>query len=389
MSIAYFDCFSGISGDMVLGALIDAGLSPRTLRSQLKSLPLSGYSIKVRAETRGGILGRRVIVTARKKSQRPRSYVYIKELIQNSALEEKAKGIALKIFRRLAEVEARIHGQNIERVHFHEIGATDSIVDVVGAAIGVSSLGLTEIYSSIIPVGRGFVSCEHGTFPVPSPATLSLLKGVPVHFTDIEHELVTPTGAAMITSISRGFGQFPPIRPKVIGYGAGERDIVERPNLLRIIIGEKEKDLLTEEVDVLESNIDDMNPVFHGYMMERLFECGALDVSLVPIHMKKNRPGILLKVMSRPHDREKIVDLLFKESTTLGVRCYQAGRLVLKRRLKKIRTPHGYVRVKIARVPEGEPRLVPEYEDCRRIAKKHGVPLRDIYQEVIDIARKV
>jgi uncharacterized protein (DUF111 family) len=191
-----------------------------------------------------------------------------------------------------------------------------------------------------------------------------------------------------VTSISRGFGQIPPIRPKVIGYGAGERDIVERPNLLRIIIGEKEKDLLTEEVDVLESNIDDMSPVFHGYIMERLFECGALDVSLVPIYMKKNRPGILLKVISRPHDREKVMGLLFRESTTLGVRCHRAGRVVLKRSLKRIRTPHGYVRVKIAQDPEGEPRLAPEYEDCQRIARKHGIPLRDIYQEVIDIARK-
>jgi len=388
MPIAYFDCFSGISGDMVLGALIDAGLSIKHLRVELKKLPLSGYTLKVSQEQRCGILGCKVTVGVHKKEQSPRSYLYIKELIQKSPLEEKVRTIALKIFQKLARVEARIHGCHMEKVYFHEIGATDSIIDIVGTAIGLVSLGISTVYASKIPVGRGFVSCEHGTLPIPTPATLALLKNIPIYCTSIEQELVTPTGAAIIATISQGFGEFPPMRSTVIGYGAGERDIPPTPNLLRIVLGEKQKSLLSQEVDVLETNIDDMNPMFHGYIMERLFECGALDVSLLPIHMKKNRPGVLLKVISRRDDRDKLIDLLFRESTTLGIRCHQVERVTARRCLKKVNTPYGNIRMKVAVDPSGNTSFLPEYEDCRRIAKKKDIPLKEVYHEAIAIAKK-
>lgn len=388
MSIAYFDCFSGISGDMVLGALIDAGLSIKHLRAELKKLPLSGYTIKVSRETRGGILGCRVRVGVHKEEQSPRSYLYIKELIQKSPLEERVRTIALKIFQKLARVEARIHGCHMEKVHFHEIGATDSIIDIVGTAIGLVSLGISTVYASKIPVGRGFVSCEHGILPIPTPATLALLKGIPIYCTDMEQELVTPTGAAIITTISQGFGKFPPMRPTAIGYGAGESDMPPISNLLRIVLGEEQKGLLSQEVDVLETNMDDMNPMLHGYIMERLFECGALDVSLLPIYMKKNRPGVLLRVISGREDRDRLMELLFRESTTLGIRCHQVERVTARRCLKKVKTPYGDIRVKVAVDPSGNTSFLPEYEDCRRIAKKKDIPLKEVYHEAIAIAKK-
>ncbi|HIC91313.1 MAG TPA: nickel pincer cofactor biosynthesis protein LarC [Syntrophaceae bacterium] len=389
MPIAYFDCFSGISGDMVLGALIDAGLSIKHLRAELKKLPLSGYTIKLSREERCGILGCKVRVGVHKGKQSPRSYLYIKELIQKSPLEERVRGIALKIFQKLARVEAGIHGCHVEKVYFHEIGATDSIIDIVGTAIGLVSLGISKVYASKIPVGRGFVTCSHGTLPVPTPATLALLKGIPIYCTGMEQELVTPTGAAIIATISQGFGEFPPMRPTSIGYGVGESDMPPIPNLLRIVLGEEQKGLLSQEVDVLETNIDDMNPMFHGYIMEKLFECGALDVSLLPIHMKKNRPGILLRVVSRREDRDRLMDILFRESTTLGVRCHQVERITAKRCLKKVKTPYGDIRVKVAVDPSGSTRFLPEYEDCRCIAKKKDIPLKEIYHEAIVFAKKM
>ncbi len=388
MSIAYFDCFSGISGNMVLGALIDIGLSPRYLRAELKKLPLSGYKIKVTREARQDILGRKVRVEVNEREQTPRSYAYIKKLIQKSPLEGNIKTKVLKIFEKLAEVEAQIHGKPIPDVHFHEIGSTDSIIDIVGTAIGLVALGIERVYASKIPLGKGFVSCQHGNLPVPVPATLALLKGIPVYFTDIEHELVTPTGAAIITTICQDFGRLPSMRPLAIGYGVGERHIPNRPNLLRIVVGNEQEEFLWEEIDVLETNIDDMNPMFHGYLMERLFESGALDVSLLPVHMKKNRPGILLKVICRKGYRDRLMEILFNESTTLGIRYYHVDRVAAKRSLKKINTPHGYVRVKVAVNPLGKTRLLPEYEDCKRIARKSNIPLKEVYEEVIEIAKK-
>lgn len=389
MSIAYFDCFSGISGNMVLGALIDVGFSHRYLRAELKKLPLSGYRIKVAREARQDILGRKVTVEVDEREQTPRSYVYIKKLIQKSSLEVNIKTKALKIFEKLAEVEAQIHGKPITDVYFHEIGSTDSIIDIVGTAIGLATLGIRRVYASKIPLGKGFVSCQHGILPVPSPATIALLKGIPVYFTDIEHELVTPTGAAIIANICQDFGRLPSMKPLAIGYGVGKRDIPNRPNLLRIIVGKEQEEFLWEEIDVLETNIDDMNPMFHGYLMERLFELGALDVSLLPVHMKKNRPGILLKVICKKGYRNRLIELLFNESTTLGIRCYHVDRVTTKRSLKRVNTPHGYVRVKVAVSPQGKPRLLPEYEDCKRIARKSNTPLREVYEEVTEIAKKM
>jgi len=379
MKILYFDCFSGISGDMTLAALLDLGLPEEKLRRELEKIEMGNYQLNFFRGSRGGIgaLGLEVKVGPQKEHHR--SLGAIDAMINNSALEAKVKKMSLAIFQRLATAEAKIHGQKIEEVHFHEVGAIDSIVDIVGVAIGIDYFQPDRILTSELPLGQGFVQCQHGRLPLPAPATLEILKGYPLKSVEIEGELVTPTGAAIVAELSSGVSSAPAMIINNIGYGMGKKEFPDRPNLLRLILGEATAKYMTDQVIVIEANIDDMNPEIYDYLMERLFERGALDVSLSPLLMKKNRPGTLLRVIAQEHDGDILSDLILRESTTLGVRIYSAGRKKLRREVQEVETTFGKIRVKVA----GDWRFQPEYEDCKRIALEKGVPIQEVYQEAL------
>lgn len=380
MKILYFDCFSGISGDMTLAALIDLGLPRETLEMELAKLGLNDYELKVFRGSRSGIgaMGLEVQVRAKKKHSH-RQFFHIRRMIEESALEKEVKAVSLKIFQRLAEAEAKIHGQKIEEVHFHEVGAVDSIVDIVGTAIGIQFFRPDRILSSELPMGRGFVECQHGRLPLPAPATLEILKGYAVKNVPIEEELVTPTGAAIVTSLSTGVTSFPAMKMDRVGYGMGKKEFPDRPNLLRLMAGEATDFCESDRAVVIECNIDDMNPEFYGFLMEKLFELGALDVSLNPLIMKKNRPGTLLRVIGQEKDAPMLAEAILRESTTLGVRLYEVSRMKLPRQIKEVETVYGKVRVKVS----GGIRFQPEYEDCKRIAMEKGIPIQDVYQAAL------
>ena len=383
MRIAYFDCFAGASGDMILGALVDAGLDVNALREQLASLPISGFSISARREARHQIWGTRVEVIADENSPH-RHLSDVLRIIRESGISEQAKEKASRIFLRLAEAEARVHGISPEEVHFHEVGAVDAIVDIVGAVVGLELLGVEEVWSSPLRLGTGYVKCAHGVIPVPSPATVELTKGAPVVRTGVPHELTTPTGAAILTTLAQGFGDLV-LCAERIGYGVGAGDFPELPNLLRVQIGRREEDWEEDRTALVETNVDDMSPELYGYLMERLFAEGALDVYLTPVVMKKGRPGVLVSVLAPPERVGHIAELLFRETTTLGLRISYADRIKLSRREGTVRTPWGSVRVKVARCG-GKERASPEYEDCARIAREHRIPLREVYRVVQRIA---
>ena len=383
MKIAYFDCFSGISGDMILGALMDLGLPRTELEKELRKLPIGGYEINCFPDKRMGIYGCNVKVILKEQDTHHRSLSDIRHLIEESSLGKGCKNLSIKVFHRLAEAEARIHKKNVEDIRFHEVGAVDSIIDVVGSVIGVRYFGFDRIYASKIPLGSGFVKCRHGILPLPAPATLELLKDKPVYEAGIDGELVTPTGAALITTLGDEFGRMPPMIVKGIGYGVGDNQSEKIPNLLRIVIGEDRGKEETDRVTIVETNIDDMNPEVYDFLMERLFEEGALDVSLTPLQMKKNRPGILLRVICHDEKRPRVVDTILEESTTLGVRFYEAERLKVHRRLEEVDTMFGKVGVKIFQDSDNVMNVSPEYEDCKRIARERKVPLRKIYEEVL------
>jgi uncharacterized protein (TIGR00299 family) protein len=385
--IAYFDCFSGISGDMTLGALIDLGVPPAWLKESIATLPLSGFDIAVSDVVYNGIRAKRVNVSAHEHHHH-RHYADIRDLIARSPLAEPVRRMALSIFSRLAEAEAGVHGCRPEEVHFHEVGAVDAIVDVVGAALGLHHLGITAAVGSPVPTGRGFVQCSHGRMPVPAPATAALLTGVPVAGSDVEYELTTPTGASILTGVAASFGAMPDMTLRGIGYGAGSRNIEPGPNLLRVMIGEPSgrtpAEYRRERVVVAEAAIDDMNPEIFGYLMDRLFAEGALDVIWVPIHMKKNRPGTLLQVLCRSEQVASVARCILAESTSLGVRYHEAERVVAERDSAQLATvAFGPITVKRIRYPHGEVRLVPEYEVCRRIAQEKGLALRSVYEAII------
>jgi hypothetical protein len=389
MKCLYFDCFSGISGDMTLAALIDLGVPQKYLKEELKKLAVSGYTVRVSRTMRMGISGKRILVKtgADKSLHHNRSYKDIEAVIKRSTLKSHIKDRSLDIFYRIANAEAHIHGKKVSEIHFHEVGATDSIVDIVGSVIGIDYLRAEHFYSSSVPLGHGLIQCQHGTLPVPTPATLLLLKGAPVYESGIRSELVTPTGAAILTSLVRDFGHMPSMTILKTGYGAGTRELENMPNMLRLILGEMEGAIGSDYVRVLEANIDDMNPEWTGYLMERLFEEGALDVSIIPVYMKKNRPGILIQVICSEQNRQILTRMIFQESTTAGVRSYRAERSVLKRRVGKLKTKFGTLRVKIFDDGNGE-QVVPEFEECRRVAIKKKIPLKDVYKEVILSARR-
>jgi uncharacterized protein (TIGR00299 family) protein len=383
MKILYFDCFSGISGDMTLAALLDLGLPQEKLRLELGKLNMKNYDLSIFRSSRKGISAAGLEVKVGPEKESHRHYSDIRNLIEASSLQPAVKRTSLSIFQRLAEAEAKIHAQKVEEVHFHEVGAVDSIVDIVGTAIGIEFFQPGEIASSELPMGRGFVQCEHGRLPLPAPATLEILKNYPLRNEEVEGELVTPTGAAIVATLTSGVTSFPVMKPEKIGYGMGKKDFSDRPNLLRLVLGEAREDFLMDKVTVVEANIDDMNPEFYDYLMECLFERGALDVSLSPLLMKKNRPGTLLRVIAREHEGEALSDLILKESTSLGVRCYTAHRKKLPREVKEMETPYGKIRVKIS----GDLRFQPEYEDCKRIAREKGIPIQEVYREAMKARR--
>ena len=379
MKILYFDCFSGVSGDMTLAAFLDLGLPLEKLQEEMKKLALENCSLEVHPGSRSGIAALGLEVKVGPREEHHRHFFQIREMILKSKLAPEVKEISLAVFQRLAEAEARVHKKTVEEIHFHEVGAVDSIVDIVGTAIGVHYFKPDKIYASELPMGRGFVQCQHGRLPLPAPATVEVLKGYPVKSVNVEGELVTPTGAAIVAALSSKASPFPSMIVEKIGYGMGKREFPDRPNLLRLVLGEASESYLTDRAVVLESNLDDMNPEFYDYLMERLFQKGALDVALSPLQMKKNRPGTLLRVIAEEKDGEALSELILRESTTLGVRSFSVDRKKLPREVREVETRYGKVRVKVS----GAIRFQPEYEDCRRIAREKGVPIQEVYWEAM------
>lgn len=393
MKIAYFHCFSGISGDMTLGAMLDAGLELGQLETDLAKLNLTGYHLKTEKVVKNGIGGTKVHVLVEEEPTH-RHLHYITDIITNSTLPDVVKSKSIEIFSRLAEAEAKVHQTTPDKIHFHEVGALDAIIDVVGAVIGFWRLGIEEVYASPLNTGSGFTHCAHGVIPVPAPAVLELLQGVPVYAKDADYELVTPTGAAIISTYCASFGNIPPMKVINTGYGAGERDLV-LPNLLRLTIGEKialggnnngnfdsSGDVRAEEALMMEANIDDMNPEFYDYLLTRLLDAGAMDVCLRNIQMKKNRPGVVVSVLMQPHQLEQFYSLIFAETTSIGVRVYPVTKYMLSREIVTIETEFGSARVKLARDGKGLRNVAPEYEDCRRLAEERGIPLKTVYDTV-------
>jgi uncharacterized protein (TIGR00299 family) protein len=384
LKIAYFDCFSGISGDMCLGALINAGAPLKSIKQGLKKIPLKGYELTVKEVRRSGIKATKLEtnVTTPLKGPlkgRTRGYREIKALIGKSTLSPRIKSRGIEIFRGLFEAEAAVHGVPYDRAHLHELGAVDCVVDVMGALIGLESLGIEKVFSSPVNLGSGETGTAHGTYPVPAPATVQLLRDVPVYSSGTPYELTTPTGAAILKGVCSGFCGIPVMTLDAVGTGAGQRDIRGRPNVLRVLVGRQ--GAAPEEVVLIEANIDDMNPQVYEYAMERLFRAGALDVYLTQIIMKKGRPAVKMTVLCAEHDREALVGTMLTETTTLGVRVSRAERVVLERTVRKVDTGYGTIRVKEARTGDGALRKAPEYDDCRRAAKRHGVPLLEVFRE--------
>ena len=387
--IAYFDCFSGISGDMTLGAFIDLGVPVKWLKENLDRIPLAGFHVSVDTVIRNGITAKSVQVRV-ENDKKSRDYAQIRSLINNSPLSRNVKQISHDIFERIADAEADIHGCPRDNVHFHEVGGIDAIVDIVGAALCINYLGIKKVVSSSIPLGKGFVTCAHGTLPVPAPATIEILKGVPVYGTKIPYELVTPTGAAIIVTLAESYGEMPDMIIEKTGYGAGKRDIESIPNLLRVMTGTEScresghrsahhKDTIV----VLETCIDDMNPEVFGFLMDRLFEEGALDVYWIPVFMKKNRPGTMVQVLCRKNRKDVLINCILSETSSLGVRYYDAKRCMLPREPVIMKTAYGEIQVKRIVEASGGVRIVPEYEVCRKIALEKNLPIRTVYDTII------
>ena len=392
MRIAYFDCFSGISGNMVLGALLDSGLAIDDLRAELAKLNLEGYRVEATPVKKNGIAGTLVDVPVTETGVH-RHLPDIERIIDDSTLSAWVKDNSKAIFHRLAEAEAAVHGTTIDHIHFHEVGAMDAIIDIVGAVIALELLGVDYIVSSAIPTGHGWVMAAHGRLPVPAPATAVLLKGVPSRELDVEAEVTTPTGAAIITTLADRFSGPPSMSIESVGYGAGHRDL-EHPNLLRVMIGVSQEDCSPipadafewDTVTVIESNIDDMNPEFFDYVIAQLLQVGAVDVFLTAIQMKRNRPATMITVLAPPAALDTVVHVLFKETSTIGVRTYETVRRKLPRRELVVALPNGKVRVKVASLGDAIRNVAPEYVDCRKIAEETGLPIKAVYDEARDIA---
>ena len=381
MKTLYFDCFAGASGDMILGALIAAGVEPEAFKRQLALLDVKGYSIDFESVDRSGISATYARVqTAHEHAHRHLSDIL--KIIYDSRLSGAVKDRAAKIFSRLAEAEARVHNEPIEHVHFHEVGALDAIIDVVGAAICFELLGIERFSSSALHVGSGTVEMEHGRYPVPPPAVAELLRDAPFYSTDILGELVTPTGAAIITTVCTDYGPIPQMKLRQTGYGAGTRQYEKFPNALRVLIGDDQVNAsdaaasADERLWMIETNMDDISPQILGHVMERAFELGALDCYFTSVQMKKNRPGILLSMLCRAEQRKVLSELLFSETTTLGIRAYEVERRALERKIVAVETQYGPIDVKVAQLNGHIVKAMPEYEQCRQAARAANVPLR-------------
>jgi len=390
MVVAYFDCFAGISGDMTLGALIHLGVPVEWLKSQIQSLPLDGFDLRVENTAVSGISAVKVHVEA-EETHHHRHFSHIAGLLENSPLSERVKNNAFHVFDRLAEAEAKIHGCEKSTVHFHEVGAIDAIVDVVGSCLGLDYLGVDTIVASALPLGGGSVRCDHGVLPVPAPAVVELLKGVPTYAGNERKELVTPTGASILIGNSARFGPMPLMRIQKVGYGAGSHKLEHTANLLRVMLGEpvqpSDAHDGAEKLVMVETCIDDMNPEIYGFLMERLFEDGALDVYWAPVQMKKNRPGTLVNVLCTPERQSVILDRLLSETTTLGVRFYDVYRKSVHREQVTVESAFGPVLVKQVVTINGGLRLIPEYDVCRQLAQKEGLPLHQVYETILMTAK--
>ena len=393
MRIAYFDCFAGVSGDMILGALLDAGLSLEQLKGELAKLDLSHYDLRTEQVARRGVGGTRamVIVDEDHHLEHHRRLHQIQQIIERSALQESIKRKSQQIFARLAEAEAKVHRTSVEAVHFHEVGAMDAILDVTGAVIGLNCLGIEQVYCSPLHVGSGTVVCSHGTLPVPAPATAELLKGRPIYATGVAGELATPTGAAILTTLSAGFGPMPSMTLENIGYGAGAREL-DIPNLLRVFIGTTSDPAAGAEAEcvaVLETAIDDMNPQLYDYLIGKMLNLGALDVFLTPLQMKKNRPGTLITVICPTGTVGQFSELLLRETTSIGLRWRVDQRLKARRTIQEVQTRYGPVKIKVARLGDRIVNTSPEYEDCKRLAQEQGIPLKEVMEEARSVASSV
>jgi len=385
MKLAYFDCFSGISGDMTLGALVDAGCDLEHLRAGLRGLQVSGWQMSAEKVWKNGMAATYVRVTT-EDQQKHRSLTAILEILENSQLPAQVREKAAAIFRKLGEAEARVHDAPLEKIHFHEVGAVDAIVDIVGACIGFHALGIERFACSALNVGGGTAKMAHGVLPVPAPATANLLQGKPTYSNGVQRELVTPTGAALVATLCDAFGPQPPMSVSAIGYGAGTADLEGQPNVLRIMVGEAAEKVVPgfdQEITVIEANLDDMNPQIYGYFLEKALAAGALDVFTTPVQMKKNRPGTLVTVLCEPKDANPLMSLIFAETTTFGVRTYRAQRRVLPRESVNVATVFGDVRVKLSRVNGRILHVAPEYDDCRKLAAEKNVPLQRVINEAL------
>ena len=383
MRAAYFDCFSGISGDMILASLIDAGLPAERLRQELAGLQVTDWELRTERVTRGSVEVSRVEVVVGEDQPR-RRLEDILEVLSAGGLDGEIAKTAGQIFTRLARASARVHGQDISQIHFHEVGAVDAIVDVVGALVGLKLLEVDAVHASPLRLGTGSVTCRHGVLPVPAPATVELLRDVPIRCTEIPAELVTPTGAAIITTLAKSFGASPPMRLEQVGYGAGRRDLEEMPNLLRLLIGVTGERLEQDHTTILECNLDDMSPELSGPLVETLLRSGARDAYLTPVIMKKGRPAVVLTVLSPEERVDDLCRTIFRHTTTLGIRSFETMRRKLDRRTERIETDWGPVRIKVSRF-EGRDREMPEYEDCLRISRQHSLPLMEVYRAVLRI----
>lgn len=389
--IAYVDMISGISGDMMMGALIDLGVPIDWLQEKLGHV-LNGFQLKTRVVYKHHLKATDLIVEVIENTRSSRNYNDIRTLIENASLPEKVKENSLSTFRKIALAEAHIHGKDIDTIHFHEIGGIDSIVDIVGSFLCVEYLGIETVYASSVPLGSGFVTCAHGKIPVPVPATVAILKEVPVRSSDAVTEIVTPTGAAIISTLAASFGQVPEMIIKQVGYGSGKRETGSSlPNLLRIILGEplakeKQTGIQSEHIYIAKTNIDDATPEFLGFLMETLFENQALDVCYIPVQMKKNRPGIQLEVICRKPDLEHIVRIILSQTTSIGVRHYKSKRSFLLREKAVVETAFGKLQVKKIINPDHSIRFVPEYDVAVTVAKERKIPLKDVYTQILSDA---
>lgn len=393
MKILYLDPISGVSGDMMVGALLQLGLPLPAVREAIAMLGLAGVEVAAEPVLRSGIAATQFSVRVADAGGRHhhghhhphRPYAHVRDLVAGSALPEPVRATALAVFARLAEAEGRVHGIAPEAVEFHEVGALDAIVDVVGTALGVAHLGVDAVYAGPLPLGRGRIDAAHGPLPVPAPAVVELVRGRPVRLEDGAAELVTPTGAAIVAALAR-LEAVPELRVAAVGYGAGQRTLADRPNVLRLLVGEAVVAPGADEVVALEATIDDLNPQLYEHVLERLLAAGAREAFLVPALMKKSRPGTLLTVLAAPADRERLAAIVFAETSTIGLRWRRWHRMVLPREERSVDTPWGAVRVKVSHAPDGTPNVAPEFEDCRRLARERGVPLKRVHQAAIAAA---